>query len=146
MEPELPESGFCHTVGWPAWFCSNARCAAWAALGRIPSETPEVPGRATRPAQEGTREVAGVRVADRAADLADLPGGIPQHLPRHLCARPRHHLRVRHTVLAEAALQRPGAHPDRAGDELDVRIAPGERARDDLVHFADEVAPSAGDS
>src|SRR5207245_11746906 len=106
-------------------------------------EPSELPGRETRPAQEGAREVAGIRVADRPGDVADLPGRVLQHAPRHVSARLSDHARVSQADVAQPALERPGTHPEHTRDELDVRMARGAQHRDDPPHVSDGVAPGA---
>src|SRR5262249_14269864 len=92
---------------------------------------------------EGAREMGGVRVPERARDVADLPPGIAQHLARRLEARLCDHLGVGQPVPVQPALEGAGAGAHETGDTPHVDRAAGEQEADDVPHALVEVVSRA---
>ena len=87
--------------------------------------------------------MGGVRVPERARDVADLPPGIAQHLARGLEARLGDHLGVGQALSVQAALEGASAGTHEAGDSPHVDWAAGEEQADDVPHALVEVVSGA---
>jgi len=87
--------------------------------------------------------MGGVRVPERARDVADLPPRIAQHLARRLEARLGDHLGVGQAVPVQAALEGAGAGAHLAGDPPHVDRTAGEEDPDDVPHALVEVVSGA---
>ena len=87
--------------------------------------------------------MGGVRVPERARDVAYLPPRIAQHLARRLEARLGDHLGVGQAVPVQAALEGAGAGAHEAGDSSHVDRAAGEQEADDAADALVEVVSGA---
>src|SRR5262245_10402861 len=112
----------------------------WECLAPAPggAKPPELARREARPACEGAREMGRIGVPEVQRDLDDLAGRILEHPLREVEPSPCDDTPVRHALVGQATLERPGAQPHHLRDGMHVRVAVAEQPGDDLVHDAAE--------